>query len=470
MSSLLAVHELSVRSAVPARVLVEAVSFTLHAGEILTLLGESGSGKSLLAQAIMGTLPPGLRASGAIRVLDVETPADQPDRRRADWGRKLALLPQEPWSALDPTMKAKDQVAESHQYVGNLPAAEARARALQQLEHLGVGTAATHYPFMLSGGMAQRVAFAAATATGAQVLIVDEPTKGLDAELCHQIGALLRAVLAAGGAVLLITHDIALARSLGGTAAVMRDAQIVEQGRAAKVLHTPAHAYTRDLLAADPAAWPTCVVAAPNDNASLLVSAERLTQRFGARTLFDGINLQIRAAERLAIVGPSGSGKTTLGNVLLGLMPPSSGSVKRTGGFAAHRFQKLYQDPLAAFAPHLTLRQALHDLLHRHRLSEQAVPPLLDQLALNDSLLERLPHQVSGGELQRVALLRVLLLEPVLVFADEPTSRLDPITQRQTMQLLSSSLGARDGALLLVTHDAALARQLAARTLVLGKS
>ena len=113
MSSLLAVHELSVRSAVPARVLVEAASFTLHAGEILTLLGESGSGKSLLAQAIMGTLPPGLRASGAIRVLDVETPADQPDRRRADWGRKLALLPQEPWSALDPTMKAKDQVAES---------------------------------------------------------------------------------------------------------------------------------------------------------------------------------------------------------------------------------------------------------------------------------------------------------------------------------------------------------------------
>lgn len=464
-TALLDVNGLAVRvDDAAGRLLVDEVSFRLEPGQVLCLLGESGSGKSLLAQAVMGTLPAGLRAQGSIGLAGSVTPAGRTQARRAAWGRRIALLPQEPWAALDPTMRAQAQVAETHRFVRGLPAPEAAAAARQDLARLGLAAAAGHLPHQLSGGMAQRVAFAATTAAGAPVLIVDEPTKGLDASLRDQVVALLQGVLAGGGALLVITHDVAVARALGGRVAVMRDAQVLEMGEAAQVLAAPAHAYTRALLAAEPARWPARppAPAAPPGSAPLL-RAHGVTQRFGAQLLFENLDLAVHEGERVALVGPSGCGKTSLGNVLLGLQRPAAGRVERRPGSPPHGMQKLYQDPLAAFAPRLVLRQALHDLLQRHRLPAAAVPPLLQQLGLDDALLDRRPAQVSGGELQRIALLRLLLLQPVLVFADEPTSRLDPLTQQQTMALLTSTLAASGGALLLVTHDADLAEKVADR-------
>ena len=222
---LLDVRELTVQTGAPhAKTLVDAASFSLHAGEVLTLLGESGSGKSLLAQAVMGTLPADLIARGLLRVGGRESRADDPEQRRALWGRQMVLLPQEPWSALDPIMRAHAQVAETHRLVRGLPAALASRQATADLVRLGLGADASKYPFLLSGGMAQRVAFAATTASQAPVLIADEPTKGLDYAMRDQVVELLRSALAAGGALLVITHDVAVPRALGGQVAVMRDA------------------------------------------------------------------------------------------------------------------------------------------------------------------------------------------------------------------------------------------------------
>ncbi|MEH3087763.1 MAG: ATP-binding cassette domain-containing protein [Xylophilus ampelinus] len=449
-----------------AGVLVQPLSFAIAPGQALSLLGESGSGKSLIAHALMGTLPGKLRAAGRLRIDGEASDAADPAARRRLWGRRLALLPQEPWLALDPTMRVIDQVAEGHALVGHpgedLDAAERRAR--DDLASLGLSAAARQFPFAISGGMAQRVAFLATRAGGARVLIADEPTKGLDADLRDQVVRLMQAVLAEGGAVLVITHDVEVARQLGGRAAVMLDGRMVEEGPAEALLAAPRHSYTRRLLAAEPAAWAPLPAPAPG---ALVLQGRGLAKRFGGRTLFEGVDLDIRAGERVAIAGPSGSGKTTLGNLLLGLLPPDAGRVVRGPGVGRLGLQKLYQDPAAAFAPRATLRQAVDDLARLHRIDPAEPQRLMRRLRLDAALLDRLPGQVSGGELQRFALVRVLLLRPALVFADEPTSRLDPLTQQETMALLVEAAAAQGCALLLVTHEQALADRVATRRIVL---
>ena len=441
--------------------LLKGASLRLAAGGALTLLGESGSGKSLLAHAIMGTLAAGLRAEGSVRIGSHRYDAADQQARQALWGREVALLPQEPWLALDPTMRVRQQVAETHALVAGLPKKEAAAAALRDLAQLDMAHAAPLYPHQISGGMAQRVAFLATHAAGARLLIVDEPSKGLDSERRADILAMLRAAQAGGMAVLCITHDVWLARALGGDIAVMLDGDIVEQGEAQAVLARPAHAYTRALLAADPASWP---VRTPGSAPGAIVArVDKLAKAYGPRALFAGISADIRQGEIVAITGESGAGKTTFGNLLLGLSRPDAGTVTRAAGLPRTAFQKLYQDPAAAFAPGVTVETALRDVVQLHGLAWDAVPPLLARLRLGAHLLARQPSQVSGGELQRFALARVLLLKPALIFADEPTSRLDPITQQETLALLLETASASGCAVLLVTHDAQIARAVAQR-------
>ncbi|MFN3984562.1 MAG: ABC transporter ATP-binding protein [Rhodocyclaceae bacterium] len=464
MSRVLSAEGLCVRAGTTD--LIHDVSFDLRAGEPLTLLGESGAGKSLLVQAVMGNLPQGLTASGQVAVGEHRSDAGDPRARRPLWGRALGLLPQEPWLALDPTMRVIDQIAESHRFVRGLPGMrEARLRATSDLESVGLADAGRKYPHHLSGGMAQRVAFAAVYAAGAPVLIVDEPTKGLDARLRDDIIALLRRFLEEGGALLTITHDVAVARALGGRVAVMQGGAMVEAGEAHAVLTSPAHAYTRALLEAEPSRWPDRPAA---DIGETLLDGRGLGKRFGERRLFSGLDVTVRAGGRMALQGASGAGKTTLGNLLLGLLSPDEGRVTRKPGLASIRLQKLYQDPAAAFAPRITLRQSLQDVLTLHRLPWSRLESLLQALRLSPALLARLPSAVSGGELQRIALARVLLIAPAVIFADEPTSRLDPITQRQTMDLLVDSAAERGSALVLVTHDPDLAAKVADTTVAVG--
>lgn len=434
--------------------LVRDVSFAVERGGNLTVLGETGSGKSLVAQAVMGTLPSELTATGEITVDGMVSAADSGSRRRL-WGRTLALLPQEPWRSLDPTMRVVAQVAEGYRGATRHPALDSARRALAGFSLQG---SEDHFPFMLSGGMAQRVALAATGAAGASVVIVDEPTKGLDADLRDGAITALRHLLASGRALLTITHDVQVARALGGTVMVMLDGAVIETGPAETLLQAPGHDYTRRLLAAEPAAW--APRQAPQLGPSIL-TASGLTKRYGRKTLFEHLAFDVRAGQRLAIVGRSGSGKTTLGDVLLGVTRADAGRVARAPEIPAIRFQKIYQDPPAAFAPMATLRQSMNDLVARHRLDPREVERLMAILRLDPRLRDRRPHQVSGGELQRFALVRILLLSPAFIFADEPTSRLDPITQQETIDLLVTHAAERACALLLVTHDAAIGANVA---------
>jgi peptide/nickel transport system ATP-binding protein len=450
--------------------LVDVTGVDFERGRPVTIVGESGSGKSLLAHAVMGTLPANLTARGRLDVEGHAYDLAEASNRRKLWGPVMSLLPQEPVLALDPTMRARDQVAEG---AGSFRTDKrgARRTAGDLLAALGLGHVGAAFPHTLSGGMAQRVAFAAATIGGAPVLIADEPSKGLDEGARADLAGLLKRHVDAGGILLTITHDLALARELGGDVLVMKDAHILEQGSAREVLSQPAHPYTRRLLAAEPSSWRHSWRTAPAPvpvGTPALVSGEGLAKAFGKQQLFSDLSVTIHSGERLSISGPSGSGKTTLGNVLLRLQRPDAGRVHHAEALRGGRLQKLYQDPALAFPPGVQLRASLGDVIRRHRLEEARLEELMASLRLAPALLTRRPGQVSGGELQRLAIIRSMLLEPALVFADEPTSRLDLITQEETIRCLMEQVDRQDCALVLVTHDTALADAVTTRSIPVG--
>ena len=457
---LLAVEGLGIQAG--GRPLLRDISFTLRPGEAIALVGESGAGKSLLAQAIMGNLPPALQAGGTITIEGRSTRVGDAAARRALWGRRLALLPQEPSLALDPLARLAPQLAEVHTLLHGRGRPEANALAQRELAAAGLDGAGRHYPWQLSGGMAQRAVAAITLAGGAQVLMVDEPTKGLDAHWRDRTIDLFRGVLAAGGCLLTITHDLGVAQALGGQVIVLREGQVVEHGEVAAVATRPAHAFTRQLLAAEPARWEAFSAPAPGET---VVQARGISKAYGGRTLFHAMDLTLCAGERIAVQGPSGTGKSTLGNVLLGLLAPDTGSVQRAARLRPHALQKLYQDPVASFAPHASLGQSLRDAARLHGHAWRAVTRRLEQLRIAESLLARRPEQVSGGELQRIALARVLLAQPAMLFADEPTSRLDPITQQEALRVLMAAVHETGAALMLVTHDEHIAAAVGTRTL-----
>lgn len=443
--------------AAPAgRTLLQGCSFALRAGERLTLVGESGAGKSLLAQAIMGTLPDVMRATGRVQLVGRDTDGQ---RRLTQplWGRQVVMLPQEPWSALNPVMRLRTQVAEAGRFAAGHGWATAFQKADQHLSALGLAHAGRQWLHQVSGGMGQRVGIACASQGDARLLIADEPTKGLDAGACEQVALLLASAQQQGQALLTITHDLDLALLLGGRMAVMRQGTIVETGDVTTVLNAPRHTYTQELVCAQPRHWPSLVQPRQATDSGVVVAANRVAVHFGDRAVLEGASLAIAAGESVAVVGPSGCGKTTLGNVLVGALQPREGSVQRRGGVPAWRFQKLYQDPVASFAPGQTIQRGIHDLLRLHRLEADPISGWLQRLRLPDGLLDRLPSEVSGGELQRLAMLRAMLLQPVFVFADEPTSRLDALTQRDTMAALCEAMAKSGCAMLLVSHDPELA-------------
>ena len=436
--------------------LLEPISLELKQGQPLTILGQTGSGKSLLAQAIMGLLSDDLSMSGDVEVFGKAMTIDE---RQALWGRELVMLPQEPWHSLDPLMKGVDQVKEVYQFVREKSSQESLTIAEDDLRQVGLAGSGHKRPDELSGGMAQRLAITAATAGGAHVILADEPTKGLDVSRRDGIVQLLQA-RSNLGSLLTITHDVAVARQLGGLLLVMKKGRLVEQGEATQVLDYPKDDYTRELIAADPSAWSDMAPTSRQDRAESILVADKLTLERGGRVLFDGLSFTIKQGEVVGIVGDSGCGKSSLGDALLNLLPISAGSIVRLNQAAKpYQWLKLYQDPPAAFSSSVSLGQLLDDLILLHGLDKVRIAPLMARLSLPHGVLDRNCMAVSGGELQRFAILRALLLDPVFLFADEPTSRLDPVTAKEVTALLVELASEAGCAVLLVSHDPALVRK-----------
>ena len=482
---------------------LQGLSFDLAPGQVLGLVGESGSGKSAAALALLG-LHRGTAAQvgGAIRlhrdglpVLDVNTVGDEELRRVR--GNELAMVFQEPLTSLDPYRKVGTQIAAVHRLHFGSDRATARKHAAEALDRVGIDAATRYgaYPHEFSGGMRQRALIAMALVLRPRVLVADEPTTALDVTVQAQILDLLDGLRTETGmGLVLISHDLGVVAGIADDVLVLRRGEAVERGPVTTVLSTPEHEYTRNLLAAVPrmdAPLPDRRQSAPaGDREDALVRVEKLTVRYpgGSRGnsavhALKGVDLTIRQGESLGIVGESGSGKTTLGRTLVRLLDPTEGRVLYRGqdigtwrGQALRRsrreLQMVFQDPTSSFNPRRSLGDSVAEPLRvqgvrdARRLRAEA-GELLERVGLSSALHDRYPHQVSGGQRQRAAIARALILRPKLVVCDEPVSALDVTTQAQVVALLNELREDFDLTLVFIAHDLAVVRQVSDRIAVM---
>jgi peptide/nickel transport system ATP-binding protein len=492
--TLLAVRGLGVT--LGGRALLADVDLEVAPGEVLGLVGESGSGKSLTALALAGLLPAGAATTGSVRFAGEEL-VGAPERTLcAVRGRGIGVVFQEPATALNPLMTIGAQVAETTRIHGDGSAAEAIARAAATLERVGLPGAVVgldRYPHELSGGQRQRVAIALAVALAPRLLIADEPTTALDVTTQAQILELLSGLAARDGmALILISHDLAVVAGMAQRIAILRAGRVVEQGATRAVLRAPAHAYTRALVrdfTPRPATPRATAAAAPLLEAEDLVRDYRLPRQhfFGRvplRRAVDGVSLAVAPGERVGLVGESGCGKSTLVRTLLGLEPAQAGAVRIAGerlagasAATARRLRRLvqvvFQDPYGSLNPRHEVARivaeplALLDTRLTRGERERRVAAALAEVGLAASAARRRPHEFSGGERQRIAIARALVVGPRLVILDEAVSALDASLRTQILELLLGLSAARGLAYLFVSHDLGVVRAVTDRTLVM---
>jgi len=541
---------------------LDGLDLTIAAGEMLALVGETGSGKTIAALSIPRLLPEGARLEGRIVLNGTELTALSEAEMRRQRGPGIGMVFQDPARALNPSMKVGAQIAEAIRLHQNVGAGEAWARALARLDEVGIPDPAERahdYPHLFSGGQRQRVTIALALACDPALLIADECTTGLDPVLARQMLGLLNVLRRRRDlAVLFVTHDLSLVRRHADTVQVLYAGQAVERGAVPDVLSRPLHPYTGALLAAAPklnrrpsaaisgmapepearsgacrfadrcpGAKPVCTSAppdwsragpapatlqaplqpqarcvfagqidmpavqpilpndAPKPGELLSVTALSVTYvpRYGrgSRIAVRDVSLHIQEGECLAIVGASGSGKTSLVRAVLQMLPydgqvalwgsPINYNTARTRRAARRRMQVVFQDPASSLNPAMTVGDLIEEPLllagidarqRNHRMRD-----LLPQMGLADSLIDRYPGSLSGGQAQRVAVARALAGEPDLLVLDEPTSGLDVSTQAGLLILLRRLLSSRRLAYLFITHDLAAARFLAHRIAVM---
>jgi peptide/nickel transport system ATP-binding protein len=488
----LSVHFTTPRGVVEA---VRAVCLAVWPGECVGVLGESGSGKTQLFLAAAGLLAANGRASGQANFAGADLltmSAAERDRLR---GARIGMVFQDAVGSLTPHLTVGAQLREVLRRHGKLTRAAAQARAAQLLTSVRIADPAARlkqYPFELSGGTCQRVALALALASDPQLLILDEPTSALDPTTAVQIVALLKDLQRERAlAMVLITHDIKVAAALAARLYVMRAGAVIESGSTQQLLTAPRENYTRLLVETRTRELPAAPPAAGGQAALTL---EELNVRYevghgwlGARAQLPalaGIGLTLAAGATLGVVGESGSGKSSLARAALRLLKQASGRVLWLGRDTAalpagelralrRHVQIVFQDPHASLEPRMRVRDILAEPLRLHApqldgaAREAAADAALGTVGLEPALAERYPHQLSGGQAQRVCLARALMLAPDVLVCDEPVSALDAPLRAQVLTLLAERTRACGAALLLISHDLAFVQRLTERVLVL---
>jgi peptide/nickel transport system ATP-binding protein len=473
---------------------VEAVSLALHPQQILCVVGESGSGKSVCASAVMGLLPKEIRPVGGTIRFEGRDLLSLPE---VEWrtlrGRRIAMIFQEPMTALNPVIRIGDQIMEAFEAHGQLTAAERRACTRALAEEVGlrdVERTIESYPHQLSGGQRQRAMIAMALALEPSILVADEPTTALDVTTQAQILRLIRDIQQRRGmAVLFITHDFGVVADIADRVAVMEKGRVVEQGPVADVLERPQHPYTRRLLAAVPGLTPP--LRHVDNDAPIALAATGLAKTyrgndwFGARrevAAVKSVSFEIRRGETLGLVGESGSGKSTIGRLVLRLTDADAGVIRvgemdftqaRGAGLrvARKRVQMVFQDPYASLNPRRRIGRIIADGPIAHGVpAAQAfarAEELLALVGLEPDAARRFPHEFSGGQRQRIGIARALALDPEVLVADEPVSALDVSVQAQVLALLETLKTQLRLAVLFVTHDLNVAAQICDRIAVM---
>ena len=468
---------------------LDGLTLSLQRGERLALVGPSGCGKSTVAKAVLGLLPEGSRSQGRLELMGSDPRRLRRGALNRLRGEAVGLVFQDPMTRLNPLITIGDHLRDTLSAHG----AQA-ARAEELLQRVGIGPERMNsYPHQFSGGMRQRVAIALAMALQPPLVIADEPTTSLDVAVAGQVMAELTALCQeAGSALLLITHDLAMAGRWCQRMAVMQDGRLLEEASASEVLLQPQQPLTQRLVAAARQREGGATPQAPATPVVLELHQLRCWHRLGGwpwqpqwlRSV-DGISLRLHAGETLGIVGPSGCGKSTLCRALMGLNPVRGGEVMLQGRDlrrlqgqdlrqARQRLQMVFQDPLACLNPAMTVIDAVADPLLIHGLAspgqarEQA-RTVLESVGLDASLAQRLPRQLSGGQQQRVAIARALVLQPAVLLCDESVSMLDAEIQAEVLALLRRLQQDLGLAMIFVTHDLSVASGFCHRVIVLDR-
>ncbi|WP_254703266.1 ABC transporter ATP-binding protein [Pseudarthrobacter sp. C4D7] len=473
---------------------VKDVSLDVKAGEVLAIVGESGSGKTVTAKTILGLLPETAVSSGAVLINGANVISLSPGRLRQIRGRDVAMVFQEPSTALNPVFTVGWQIAEgirAHAHAnanggGRVSAKEAKARAIEALGKVGIPDPehrVNYYPHQFSGGQKQRVVIAAALALNPGLIVADEPTTALDVTVQAEILELLRDLRDKyGTSIVLITHNMGVVADLADRVVVMYQGDVVEEAPAKTLFAEPRQDYTRNLLAAVPHLGRNSASEGlsrrSHQDEEVLVAADNLVIEYPGRLgtpafkAVEGVSFTLSKGEVFGLVGESGSGKTTIGRAIAGLNRTTGGSLKVLGyemlNLRERTFKPLrkdigfvFQDPAASFNPQLTIGECIAEpmLIHTRPSDAQArkrVGELLESVQLPASYAGRYPHELSGGQRQRASLARALSLNPRLLIADEPTSALDVSVQAKVLELFRDIQEEFGFGCLFISHDLAV--------------